>query len=231
MKKIISFFICCCILCLQLPLSACICKHEWQISVDTTTCETNGVTTYKCDKCGKTKQEERSAYGHKWEKTSSTATCSQAGFDIYTCNNCHKTKKESVNATGHIFNQDGHCKYCDKFKYNITVSNSLPAELFDVSYDHCRVKIEKVEFYIGYNGYVCASFYGEKTYDYKGVYGTNSVWFVFALYDSKGNILGSDTIKTACIIVGEKFTKDKILIYPNKLSISETYTLKLVSCV
>lgn len=231
MKKIISFFICCCILCLQLPLSACICKHEWQISVDTTTCETNGLTTYKCDKCGKTKQEERSAYGHKWEKTSSTATCSQAGFDIYTCNNCHKTKKESVNATGHIFNQDGYCKYCDKFKYNITVSNSLPAELFYLHYDYSRFKIEKVEFYISYSGYVCASFYGEKTYDSKGAYGTNNVGFVFVIYDSKGNIMGSRSVLVANKIVGEKFTKDGFLIDPNNLSMWETYTLKLASIV
>ena len=57
--KIISVFICCCILCLQLPLSACICKHAWEVSGDTTTCEKNGRVTYICDKCGKTKEEEK----------------------------------------------------------------------------------------------------------------------------------------------------------------------------
>lgn len=247
MKKLICIFIFCCVFCLQLSLSACTCSHEWIFFSDTTTCENNGLVTYKCDICGEKKEEERSAYGHKWEKTSSTATCLQEGFDIYTCKNCNKIKKENVKATDHSFYSWGECKTCGQFKYDISLSISLPKTLsYYTQYNYTqynsieyysKCQITKIKYQITKIGfateeYLGVFFYGSKTYDYEGVYGDTMVLFSCVLKDLSGNIIASNQISITDLVVNQQFGPDgyycELLCKTSNLSSDKKYILEVV---
>ncbi len=238
MKKLICIFIFCCVFCLQLPLSACTCSHEWIFFSDTTTCENNGLVTYKCDICGEKKEEERSAYGHKWEKTSSTATCLQEGFDIYTCKNCNKIKKENVKATGHSFYSWGKCKTCGQFKYDISLSISLPKTLSyywqynsgEIEY-YSKCQITTIDFETQ-EEYLVVFFYGAKTYDRNGAYGNKMVTFTYVLKDLNGNIITSNTLEIFGLVVNQKLGPNGYyginLCKTSSLSSNKKYILEVV---
>ena len=79
--------------------------HSWNSGTVTTkaTCTTDGVKTYTCKNCNKTKTETISATGHNWNsgKVTTKATCEKNGVKTYTCSGCGKTKTETISATGH----------------------------------------------------------------------------------------------------------------------------------
>ena len=96
------------------------------------TCTADGVRTYTCSKCGKTKTETIAALGHNFvdgkctrcgivqECTTHTwndgvettpATCDVAGVKTYTCTVCGTTKTETIPALGHNYD-GGACTRC-----------------------------------------------------------------------------------------------------------------------
>ena len=83
-------------------------EHTWNSGEVTTpaTCGKEGVTTFTCADCGKTKTEPIPATGnHAWNSGTVTtaATCTTAGEKTYTCTVCSATKTEVIAATGHSY--------------------------------------------------------------------------------------------------------------------------------
>ncbi len=67
------------------------CDHNWGTGRVTRepTCETAGVRTYTCSKCGSTKTESITALGHDYElNTIRAATETSEGTGIYVCSRC-----------------------------------------------------------------------------------------------------------------------------------------------
>lgn len=81
--------------------------HEWNDGAETIApeCETPGVKTYTCQRCGDTYTEPIPALEHDWDDGAITTepTCLEAGVKTYTCNRCHDTKTEPVTALGHDY--------------------------------------------------------------------------------------------------------------------------------
>ncbi len=83
------------------------CTHSWN-SGDITkpaTCTANGVKTYTCERCNKTKTETIAATGHNFDnaKVTQSATCTEEGLKTYYCKNCDATKIESIAKTAHTY--------------------------------------------------------------------------------------------------------------------------------
>ena len=103
-----------------LALSACTCKHEWSdwTTLTTATCETEGVMTRSCSKCGNTEIKKVDALGHvEVTDAAVAATCTTTGkTEGKHCSRCEKilVKQEEVKALGHdfanyIYNNDATC--------------------------------------------------------------------------------------------------------------------------
>ena len=82
--------------------------HKWNEGKITTqpTCTEEGVKTFQCMVCGKTKTEKVSALGHDWNEdftVDKEATCEETGLKSIHCKRCDSKKDETViPAKGHI---------------------------------------------------------------------------------------------------------------------------------
>ena len=100
------------------------CEHEWGEWEVTTpaTCETAGVETRTCTKCGETETREIAALGHNWGEWEVTteATCEEPGVETRTCANCGETETREIPALGHDwgevptygYDEEGHWLIC-----------------------------------------------------------------------------------------------------------------------
>lgn len=109
--------------------------HTWDSSAVTTkpTCTKEGVKTYTCSSCSKTKTESVPALGHKWDEGTVTTqpTTTATGVKTYKCTVCDKTKTESIPVIPsaiktqyryhHYIDDAGHislCAYYGGWKYD-----------------------------------------------------------------------------------------------------------------
>ena len=79
--------------------------HKHNYTATTTrepTCTTKGITTYTCEECGNTYQENTAALGHDWvikEQVPTvygeTGEVETSGYTIYECTRCHETYKST----------------------------------------------------------------------------------------------------------------------------------------
>ena len=82
--------------------------HKWNEGKITTqpTCTEEGVKTFKCMVCGKTKTEAVASLGHNWNKdftVDKEATCEETGLKSIHCKRCDSKKDETViPAKGHV---------------------------------------------------------------------------------------------------------------------------------
>ena len=82
--------------------------HKWNEGKITTepTCTEEGVKTFQCMVCGKTKTEKVEALGHDWDNdftVDKEATCEETGLKSIHCKRCDIKKDETViPAKGHI---------------------------------------------------------------------------------------------------------------------------------
>ena len=82
--------------------------HKWNEGKITTepTCTEEGVKTFECMVCGKTKTEKVSALGHDWAEdftVDKEATCEETGLKSIHCKRCDIKKDETViPAKGHV---------------------------------------------------------------------------------------------------------------------------------
>ena len=82
--------------------------HKWNEGKITTepTCTEEGMKTFQCMVCGKTKTEAVAALGHNWNKdftVDKEATCEETGLKSIHCKRCDIKKDETViPAKGHI---------------------------------------------------------------------------------------------------------------------------------
>lgn len=69
------------------------------------TCSKEGVKTYTCTSCGKTKTETLSKADHQWDsgRVTKKPTCSEEGEKLYTCSACGTTKTESTGTLSHNY--------------------------------------------------------------------------------------------------------------------------------
>lgn len=76
------------------------CEHEYEKDDDNSknpSCVENGLTVYKCKKCGETYSEEVAALGHEWEwKETKPAQVGQEGEETGTCNRCGSTTTRPI---------------------------------------------------------------------------------------------------------------------------------------
>ena len=82
--------------------------HKWNEGKITTqpTCTEEGVKTFQCMVCGKTKTEKVSALGHDWNEdftVDKEATCEETGLKSIHCKHCDEKKDETtIPAKGHV---------------------------------------------------------------------------------------------------------------------------------
>ena len=82
--------------------------HKWNPGTITTepTCTEEGVKTFECTVCGKTKTEKVEALGHDWDNdftVDKEATCEETGLKSIHCKRCDSKKDETViPAKGHV---------------------------------------------------------------------------------------------------------------------------------
>ena len=82
--------------------------HKWNPGTITTepTCTEEGVKTFECTVCGKTKTEKVEALGHDWNNdftVDKEATCEETGLKSIHCKRCDIKKDETViPAKGHV---------------------------------------------------------------------------------------------------------------------------------
>ena len=82
--------------------------HKWNEGKITTepTCTEEGVKTFQCMVCGKTKTEKVSALGHNWNEdftVDKEATCEETGLKSIHCKRCDEKKDETtIPAKGHV---------------------------------------------------------------------------------------------------------------------------------
>ena len=82
--------------------------HKWNEGKITTqpTCTEEGVKTFECMVCGKTKTEKVSALGHDWAEdftVDKEATCEETGLKSIHCKHCDEKKDETtIPAKGHV---------------------------------------------------------------------------------------------------------------------------------
>ena len=82
--------------------------HKWNEGKVTTepTCTEEGVKTFECMVCGKTKTEAVAALGHNWNEdftVDKEATCEETGLKSIHCKRCDKKKDETtIPAKGHV---------------------------------------------------------------------------------------------------------------------------------
>lgn len=76
--------------------------HQWLAEkevIEEPTCTEKGIKAYRCEICGKTKDEEElPAYDHAWDNGVITkqATETEEGERTYTCRRCNETKTEKI---------------------------------------------------------------------------------------------------------------------------------------
>ena len=89
------------------------CSHAWGTGSITTPakCQTPGVRTFTCSKCGTKKTEPIPAKGtaHRWGagKVIKKSTCTQEGTEEFTCILCHEKKTEPIEKAKHTWKQTG----------------------------------------------------------------------------------------------------------------------------
>ena len=82
--------------------------HKWNEGKITTqpTCTEEGVKTFQCMVCGKTKTEKVSALGHDWNEdftVDKEATCEETGLKSIHCKRCDERKEiTTIPAKGHV---------------------------------------------------------------------------------------------------------------------------------
>lgn len=90
-------------------LSACGHTHEFDNGVVTTepTCTTEGIKTYTCSQCGKTKEETIPVVNHTWEKGKITeqSTCTKEGTQEKKCKVCGLISSDSIPKTPHDYKE------------------------------------------------------------------------------------------------------------------------------
>ena len=88
---------------LTMSYTAVPCDHSYSSVITTMpTCETSGVKTYTCSKCGGTYTDILDAAGHSYKAVVTKPTCTAQGFTTYTCLICKDNYTDKlVPATGH----------------------------------------------------------------------------------------------------------------------------------
>lgn len=175
-----------------------------------------------------------STHTHSWTLKSDTATCKESGTKTYKCS-CGQTKTESSPKKDHEYNATAqNCKWCGKYKYDITVTNTIP---FTASWNysktgHCYSKcdITELSFYT-YNNKVQLFGYAKKTYDEDGEEsGTTAINFQIKLIcTTDEEVLGITKIFKYGLAVGQKFTFDESSNIPTyDLSLNKKYTATIM---
>lgn len=212
------------------------CSHAHKTLIeDTTTCERDGVITYRCKYCDKIITETGKAKGHEYILVSDTSTCINSGIKTSRCKHCEKVITESVEAKGHNFSNNGLCTRsgCSVFKYNIELSVELPKEFRYVmktsKHIYSKFLLTKVSFKIEY-GAVYINFEGKKTYDENGAYGNERIYCKAVLKESDtGRIIGSDSLYASNLVVGQTFKNNNHKICKvSDLDAEENYILEIV---
>lgn len=211
-------------------------SHNFKtISETAATCTEDGTTLRRCE-CGETDTKTTRALGHNYSTVSDTTTCIDDGIKISECVRCGARKQESVQAFGHKFGNTGYCSLCENFKYNITLSRVLPAQMAyaykSISDSYSKCSVEKITFQV--KDYIRETFLyitaeGKKTYDKKGAFGTHMASFMVVLREKDTDIIvSSTTISEMNLIVGEAFSVTERLIDVSKLDVQKSYILQLV---
>ena len=89
------------------------CTHSYTSKVTTAAgCETTGVKTYTCSKCGDSYTESIAATGHSYSASVTAPTCTTGGYTTYTCSACGDSyQSDATAATGHSY-VSGTCTVC-----------------------------------------------------------------------------------------------------------------------
>ena len=171
--------------------TGCGCEHkELTKLTDTATCESDGIATYKCNKCNKKIEKTSVKKGHDYSIYANyNATCEKDGEIKYRCSRCHSIKSTTKKATGH--NGTIKCKNCNQNFYELIYNNLQPKTFKDTSSSvnsTYAVKYSKTN-----NGVLCITW--TTTYDAPLFYNGTTVFTIKAdgswAYTINGNYTGS----------------------------------------
>ena len=86
-------------------LTGCCTEHNLEVvSQNKATCESDGMTAYKCKECGHEETETISATGHSFtEKIVQEASCASEGMVEKTCSVCNKVETVTIEKTPHSY--------------------------------------------------------------------------------------------------------------------------------
>ena len=151
--------------------------HKWDSGTVTkpATETTEGVKTYKCSSCGKTRTETipMLSHIHKYEKVVTKPTCTEQGYTTYTCKCGHTYVDNYTNATGHKAVTDkavaetctksgltagSHCSVC-----GVTIKKQETVPAIGHTWDKGTVTKSATEETEGVMTYKCASCGESKT--------------------------------------------------------------------
>lgn len=187
------------VLLLLLLLTLCACEthtHDYEVTdKKEATCTESGYIVQCCKVCGETSHELLPAAGHDWEE----ATCKQPE----TCKVCGETSGTAL--THSMDSSTGRCEYFNETL--ISLRKKLPTTIAykwgDGTYTELRATSVS---YTWFSDELTVTITGEKTYDWKGDYGTTAPNVLVILRDSVGSVIASDHC-TAWddIIVGQTF--------------------------
>lgn len=120
-------------------------EHKWDSGKVTTkpTCTKEGVKTFTCKECGKTKTEPIPKIDHTWDegKVTKEATCTGEGEKTLTCTVCGTTKTEKIPKTDHTWDngtvtKEATCKDEGEKTVTCTVCGETKTEKIPKTEDH-----------------------------------------------------------------------------------------------
>lgn len=132
------------------------CMHTNRTLIGSTaTCEKSGVSTFKCNDCGKEVQENAPALQHDFSIfVEDTSSCEKDGYIKYQCSKCSSTTTTEKKASGHkgIIK----CSNCNSLYYDLICDIILDNHLYESTFSGADTKSQsRVTYTKGKNNEVC----------------------------------------------------------------------------
>ena len=196
-------------------------NHHYEKQVTSAaTCERDGSQTLTCSLCKDTYSEKIPAKGHNW----GYASCTKA-------KKCWTCGKSSGSPLGHNY-WNGKCTNCGELQGATIKLPSTPATISYYGssakkYTTCKVTSITPSIYSSSSSglWYEIEFKGECTYNYRGSGQSSSMKIGWKLYDSERYVIGSGTLYSESVAVGEKFIETINVYY---LTPGKTYTLEIL---
>lgn len=153
--------------------------HNWEEKSLTTTCEEDGIRTFECSRCQKTKEEPVSAFGHRYDIDDTCIRCKKYKFNFVFQDNL-------PHAVYYLKNSGGYYAAADILELSVHTDwlfSSKNAEIY-------------------FKGKL------KKTYDIDGENGTTRLKFKIKIVEKSGEVIGISDVSFTQLAVGQTHSFD-----------------------